>query len=374
MDNFQEQSVLTDLPETVATDRFPCPQCGADMTFNVEQQALACAYCGHHVEIEGEVSEVKEYDLADGEDMCSSDWGNTVKVIHCESCGAQTILEAHSAAQSCSFCGSSHVMQQDAMAGIRPETVIPFQVSVDAAKQAFNKWIGSHFFAPGDLKTSYRANPLRGIYIPFWTYDTDTYSLYKAERGTHYWVTQPITVMKNGKHVTEQRRVRRTRWRFVSGTYGQFYNDELIHASKRLDDVLQGRVGRYDLSKLMEYRPEYLSGFAAEKYSIGLQEGWERAKDSIKSKISQGITRQINGDEVRGLRFTTSFDQVRFKHTLLPLWMSAYTYNDKVYRFLINGQSGEVHGEAPVSALKVAIAVLLGVAAVALFFYLSNNQ
>lgn len=368
-------SVVIDETEGIrAADRFPCPNCAADMTFDPEKQSLTCPYCGHQVSIDSQASDAKEYDLAEGERLCSTDWGKTVNVVQCASCGAQTILEPNNTAQSCSFCGSSQVVKQEEIAGIKPESVIPFQIPAKAAEQAFVKWIGSRFFAPGNLKSTYAAKQLRGVYIPFWTYDSDTYSLYKADKGTHYWVTENVTVTRNGKTETERRQVQHTRWHPVSGTYAKFYDDELIHASERLDGIMNDSVGKYDLAKLIEYRPEYLSGFVAEKYSINLKQGWERAKESVKQKIAQGITEQINGDEVRGLNFTTSFDKITFKHTLLPLWMSTYTYQGKLYRFLVNGQSGVVHGEAPVSALKVAACVVLGLAAIAAIYFLFGNR
>ncbi|MGI6344545.1 MAG: hypothetical protein ACOX18_05710 [Bacillota bacterium] len=357
--------------EVQLADRFPCPQCGANLTFDPDAQSLHCAYCGYQLEIEGEMSEAREYDLAEAEALASQNWGQDTEVVQCSNCGAQVVLEANQTAQRCSFCGSAHVVRQDQLPGIKPESLIPFQVSTATARQAFSKWIGSHFFAPSDLKSSHQAGTLSGVYIPFWTYDAETYSLYQAQKGTYYWVTQQVTVRRNGRNVTEMRRVRRTRWRHVSGTYAESFDDELVHASTRLDSVLADKVGRYDLSELREYRPEYLSGFVAEKYSIDVQEGWERARQAIREKIRQGIIRQINGDEVRALQFTTSHDQVKFKHVLLPLWISAYTYRGKSYQLLINGQTGEVRGEAPVSAWKVGLtvaAVLAFILALVLLF------
>jgi predicted RNA-binding Zn-ribbon protein involved in translation (DUF1610 family) len=373
-DGAMEQQIPNETHEITAVDRFPCPQCGADMVFDPETQALACPYCRHQVEISSEGGEVKEYDLAEGELQCSTDWGQVTKVIRCDNCGAETVLEANRAAQNCSFCGSAQVVQLDQLPGIKPESLIPFKITQSAAEQAFRKWVSSRFFAPSDLKHSYQAKQLQGIYIPFWTYDADTYSAYRAQKGTYYWVTVPVTVTRNGKTVTEHRQERRTSWRPVSGTYAKYYDDELVHASQRLDEVLAGTFGHYDLAQLTEYRPEYLSGFAAEKYTIGVKQGWERAKAAIKQKIAQGIVRQINGDEVRALQFTTSFQKIAFKHLLLPLWMSSYNYQGKAYSFIVNGQTGEVHGEAPVSALKVTACIALGLLLVAAIYLLVTNQ
>lgn len=347
-----------------AADRFPCPACGADMAFTPESQTLGCAHCGHSVDIADENQDIKEYDLAEGEKLCSTDWGSQTQVVHCETCGAQTVLEDNTVAKPCSFCGSAQVIKQDELPGIRPESVVPFQIPEKKARDAFSRWIKGRFFAPSDVKSKHQLDQMTGVYIPFWTYDSDTHSVYTAERGTHYWVTERYTTQQNGKSVTKTRQVRHTRWHPVSGTHGEFFDDVLIHASTRLDKIIGGRVGKFDLKQLVGYKPDYLSGFVAEKYSIGLKDGWEKGKETIRENIARNITRKIGGDEVRFLKFRTSYDKMTYKHTLLPLWVSAYRYQNKLFHFIVNGQNGEVHGEAPVSPWKVAgtIAAVLMVA------------
>jgi len=163
------------------------------------------------VEIESGAAAIKELDLEAGEAECSTDWGSQTKVIHCENCGADAVLEAHQVALNCSFCGSSHVVTLDALPGIRPGAVIPFTISQEVATASFTKWINSRFFAPGDIKKKHRVERMTGTYIPYWTYDADTYSVYSAQRGTYYYVTERVTVTRNGKRVTENRQVRKTR-------------------------------------------------------------------------------------------------------------------------------------------------------------------
>lgn len=335
-------------------DRFPCPACGADMAFTPESQSLCCSYCGHSVDIEDGNQDIKEYDLAEGEKLCSTDWGSQTRVVHCETCGAQTVLEENNVAQLCSFCGSAHVVKRDELPGIRPESVVPFKTPEKKARDAFSRWIKSRFFAPNDVKSKHQLDRMSGIYIPYWTYDSDTHSAYSAQRGVHYWVSESYTTTENGKTVHKTRQVRKTRWYPVSGTHGEFFDDVLVHASTRLDKVLGGRVGNFDLKQLVGYKPDYLSGFVAEKYGIGLKDGWERGKVIIRDRLAHNITRKIGGDEVRFLKVRTSYDKMTYKHTLLPLWVSGYYYQGKLFNFIVNGQSGEVHGEAPVSPWKVA--------------------
>ena len=357
-----QESIL----EQQISDRFPCPQCGADLNFDPSAQALSCGYCGHREEIEAGTQAIKELDFASGEAQCSTDWGNATRVIQCDNCGAQVVLGLHEVATRCSFCGSSHVATVDALPGIRPGGTIPFAVAESRAREQFSRWLKSKFFAPGDLKSNHTPDRLVGTYIPCWTFDSATYSAYTAQRGDYYWTTRAVTVNRNGKVVTEHQQVREIRWRSVSGTHAQFFDDVLTHASARLDSLLARRAGRFDLSRLVDYRPEYLSGFRAEKYTLGLSQGWERAKDLIKDQLSSAIRRRIGGDEVRFLNFRTSYEDTTFKHVLLPLWLSAYQYQGRTYNFVVNGQTGEVFGEAPVSAPKVVgvMVLVLAVAAI----------
>ena len=349
------------------TDRFPCPTCGGNMSFDPDSQSLICPYCNNKIDITTQQGDIKEYDFISAEDNAPQNWGVEKRVMKCESCGAETVLDENAAAQFCPFCGSSHIIKNDSSAGIAPESLIPFKISQQKALGLFKTWVGKRFFAPRALKNEYTVQRLTGTYIPFWTYDADTYSTYSAEAGTYYYVTETDWVERDGKKVMVTRQVRKTRWRHVSGVYSEFFNDVLVNASKQIDENLMNKLEPFEFSELLHYKPEFLSGFTAERYSIGLKEGWQRAVDFVKSGINSGITKEINADEVRSLMVSTSYNDVKYKHILLPIWISAYTYKNKVFRYMINGQTGEVQGKAPVSPWKVSALVLLGAALIAAF-------
>jgi len=357
-----------------STDRFPCPSCGGNMAFDPESQSLLCPYCKNSIDISKSKGEIKEYDLESAEIDAPKDWGKEKRVIHCESCGAETVLDENATSQFCAFCGSSHIVKIEESPGIVPESLIPFKVSREAALEKFKKWINKRFFAPNALKKEYQNQKLSGIYVPCWTYDSQTYSTYTAEAGTYYYVTENHWVEENGKRKMVTRQVRKIRWRFVSGTHEEFFDDVLVNASKKVDESLMSKLEPFHLKELVHYKPEYLSGFLAERYSIGLKEGWDKAKNIIRDSIRSSITGKIAADEVRNLCVNTMHSNVKYKHILLPIWMSAYTYRGKVYNYMVNGETGEVQGKAPVSPLKV-IAVILGViAAIVLIGLIASNM
>jgi hypothetical protein len=127
-----------------------------------------------------------------------------------------------------------------------------------------------------------------------------------------------------------------------------------------------GALRRWNTSALVPYKPEYISGFHAEAYRIGLADSFPVARAMIDEKIRELICRDIGGDSQRIDSVETRYGRFTFKHVLLPAWVSAYRYRDKVYRFVVNAQTGETSGEAPLSWWKVAGLVVL--ALVLLYF------
>lgn len=357
------------------TQQFPCPGCGGGMVFNAENQSLTCSYCGNVINItDEEYTVVREYPIESAKEMASIDWGGQTVVIHCDSCGAETIIQANQLTTECAFCSSVHIRPQEQGEVLSPETLIPFKIDKRNAISKFKAWLKKRWLAPGNLKTLAREEKMSGVYIPFWTYDADTDSFYTAERGTYYYVTETVYVTdSNGKRSPQQKRVRKTRWSYTSGAFRHFFDDVLVCASQTDGKNLIKRLEPFHLKDLVSYRNEYLSGFMAEKYSIGLEQGFIEAKSIIRSSLHKMIQNQIVADEVRNLRIQTSYSNVTFKHILLPIWISAYRYKDKIYKFLVNGQTGVVKGQAPVSAIKVAMLILAGLIIAGAIYFITRN-
>lgn len=112
----------------------------------------------------------------------------------------------------------------------------------------------------------------------------------------------------------------------------------------------------------MEYRPEYLAGFTAERYSVQAKNAWETAKEKIASllhkDVEEKIEREHNTDLTRFIRISTRHENVTYKYILLPVWISSFSYNGKLYHFMINGQTGKISGKTPVSWPKVILTAL----------------
>jgi len=278
------------------------------------------------------------------------------RVLHCPNCGAQVEFDAATHAKECPFCATPVVTDTGTHRHIKPRGVLPFALEERAARQAMTDWLGRLWFAPSGLQDYARkGRRMQGIYVPYWTFDADTESSYRGERGTVYYVTR--TVVRDGKR--RQVRVPKVRWRAVSGRVARFFDDVLVLASRSLPKRYTDALEPWDLAALEPYSPEFLAGFRAEGYQVELEEAFGEAREKMDRVIARDVRFDIGGDRQRIHDIDTAVGDVTFKHILLPVWMAAYKYRGESYRFVVNGRTGRVQGERPWSAWKIAIAVIL---------------
>jgi DNA-directed RNA polymerase subunit RPC12/RpoP len=357
-------------PESTKVD-FPCGQCGAKLTWNPDTDALGCEHCGAHQPVPRADGEIVERALSDA-GAAARGLGVEHRAVRCATCGATVELADVRTAQSCAFCGSTSVLEQGANRNlIRPESILPLDVGRAAVEANFRRWIGGLWFRPNALKHVKRFDAL-GVYVPYWTFDADVRSDWSADAGYYYYVTVMVPVTRNGRTTMESRQVRKIRWVPAWGKRRDKYDDLLVHASRGVSEELAKRLGEYDTSKLVPYRPEYLAGFLAEEYQLDLEGAWAVGREAIVAQQLQRCAGDVPGDTHRALRVHNEIDDVRWKHVLLPMWSLSYRFAGKTYPVLVHGVSGKVHGEAPLSWAKILLAIGAALAAVGLAVALAN--
>ncbi len=353
------------MPDTQVSDiqehRFPCDHCGADFRFDPAAGQLSCDHCGHKAPIEGmgrQAQAIRELDFnaALNAQLPEAEIEET-RVLSCPNCAAQVELGGADHAAECPFCATPVVTSTGTHRHIKPKAVLPFALDERTARKAMTDWLGGLWFAPNGLQNYARkGRKMQGIYVPYWTFDADTKSRYTGERGTVYYETQ--TVMRDGKR--QQIQVAKVRWRSASGRVARFFDDVLVLAStslpKRFTDALQP----WDLAALEPYSPEFVAGLRAEGYTVELQEGYAEARHHMDRVIERDVKFDIGGDRQRVHQVATVVEDITFKHILLPIWLAAYKYRGKTYRFVVNGSTGRVQGERPYSAIKITIAIIIG--------------
>lgn len=340
--------------------QFPCSGCGATLFWDPGSGSLKCPYCGteNTVAPAADAGPVQELDFY-GHLRSSLESSETVEAltVRCDGCGAEQVLQPGQTAGTCAFCGAGMVAQAVVKRVIKPRSLLPFAVTNQQAGDAFGRWINSLWFAPSDLKQLANRQGLKGVYVPAWTYDCQVDTDYTGQRGDDYWDSETYTAMENGQSVTRTRQVRRTRWSSAWGRVHNQFDDVLVLAMQNLPAKAR-HLEPWDLPSLVPYDDRYLSGFVGESYNIDLPTGFELAKQVMAPTIDGTIRHDIGGDHQRISTKDSNYYDITFKHVLLPIWISAYRYQDRVFNFLVNARTGEVQGDRPWSAIKIALAII----------------
>ena len=329
------------------TSVMKCPSCGADMIYDAESGKLLCEHCGTQKEIAGKTSEELDFErlLTD-----KGGWKES-HVFRCENCGAQEVLDKNEIAKQCPFCGATNIVETSELPDIRPNAVVPFRVALKDAASAVKTWVRKRLFAPQKFRKSAKPEKMQGVYMPAFSFDSQTYSYYTAVLGKHYYVTRRV----NGKTVQE----RRTRYFTVSGNFDMFFDDVLIQASGSIDQKSLNKLQPFQTNDSREYTGAYLSGYTATQNSKSGLECWEEAKDVIAGRLRSAILSRYVYDEVSSFRISTQYAGITFKYILLPVYVGHCKWHTKIYNFFVNGLNGKVTGKAPVSPLKVIITILI---------------
>ncbi|MCU0900099.1 MAG: primosomal protein N' (replication factor Y) - superfamily II helicase [Cypionkella sp.] len=359
--------------------RWPCESCGADLRFSPGDTALKCDHCGH-VQALPEAPPARQTALEELDLNAALGSGlppaamEEVRITPCPSCGAQVEFKGATHATECPFCATPVAIGTGTQRMIKPQALLPFALTERQGRDAMGKWLGSLWFAPGGLvEYARKGRALSGLYVPYWTFDAATRSRYSGARGTWYYESRTVTVQVNGRSEQRQEQVRKTRWNAASGWVSRRFDDVLVLASASLPRRYTDALAPWDLGALVPYSPDYLAGFTAEGYTVSLADGQIIAREQMAAQIASDVRHDIGGDEQRIDQINTAYSAETFKHILLPIWMAAYKYNGKTYRFVINGQTGKVQGERPYSAWKIAFAVILAALVAGAIAYLSQR-
>ncbi len=358
-------------PSSPSARFFPCKQCGAKLQYEPGTKHLKCPYCSaeNEIAVADEPAAELDFDAALAR-LESSTPTEKTDTVQCDGCRAVLTLAPNITSLACPFCGTNIVNQGRTTSLIKPNAVLPFAIKREAAVESYRKWIKSRWFAPSKLKSQALLDAtLQGLYLPAWTYDCDTNTSYTGERGDAYYVS--VTVMVNGK--PQIRQERRIRWTPVSGAVFVQFDDVLVLASPTLPPKLTEKLEPWDLKTCLPYSDDFLAGFTAECYQTDLKQGFGVAKEKMAPEIDAAIRSDIGGDEQRISSRSSRYSRITFKHILLPVWVSAYRFGGKVFQFLINARTGEVQGQRPYSALKIAMAVLAGLIVIGIIIVIAQR-
>lgn len=354
---------------TVATarEKYSCPACGAEAIWTPAKQALICPFCGTEspatLEQRDSGTTIVEHDLVAALRAIPDEargWHADKTAVRCQSCQAISVFDARNVGQRCEFCGSAALVPyQEIKEAFRPESLLPMRVSEVRARELIRTWYRRLWFAPNGVGSKAITDTVRGLYVPYWTFDARADARWTAESGTYYSI-------RVGK-----RTVRQVRWRPAAGELSHTFDDELVCASRGVHPGRMRAIEPFPTHDLIPYDPGYLAGWTVERYQIDLVNAAQRSRQQMDATLRRLCEAQVPGDTHRNLHVDAAYSEQRFKHILAPIWLLTYVYGTRSYQVVINGVTGEVAGERPWSWVKLT---LLALAILALLIVWVNLQ
>jgi hypothetical protein len=362
------------MAEKVALAKFACPACGAEANWDPGKQKLVCPFCGTEspapLPMQGEVA---EHDLVGALRSLAGQprgWQAEKRSVVCQSCRAISVLDPSRQAQNCEFCGSAQLVPyEETDPAFRPESVLPFRISLGDARDRIRRWYGRLWLAPSALKKKALTDTVHGVYLPYWTFDARVRADWTAEAGHYYYTTE--TYSSGGQ--TRTRPVRHVRWEPAAGSLEHFFDDDLVCASVGIHPRLLRAVEPFPMQELKPYDAGYVAGWVVERYQVDLADGARRSREQMNAKLTALCAAQVHGDTYRNLNVQAHWSAQTFKHVLAPVWLLTYDYGRRSFQCVMNGVTGAVHGEYPKSPWKIAAIVLAVLVLVIVFASLDQR-
>jgi hypothetical protein len=364
------------MAEIAALEKHPCAACGAQAEWNPSKQALVCPFCGTVAPfaVDSTTGALVENDLARALRELPDEargWLAEKRTVQCQSCKAVSVFDPERVGQNCDFCGSPALVDYtEIKAPIRPQALLAFKISESQVREQIRRWYASKWLAPGKLKTRALVDRVRGVYIPYWTFDAQTVCPWDAEAGYYYYTTESY---RDSQGRMQTRQVRHVRWEPASGIVRHFFDDEPVPGTHGVSHDLLRQVEPFKTTELVPYDTAFLSGFVVEHYQIVLLDAAQASQEQMKRKLYEMCSAEVPGDTQRNLQIHPTFSAQTFKHILVPVWLLSYLYGTKTYQVVVNGYDGRMAGRYPKSPWKIAFLVLLAIV-VFIIFVLANQH
>ena len=329
---------------------YKCPACGGTVSFDSHTQMMKCPFC----ESEFDVEALRKYDESLNEeqkedmnwnDDAGAEWHDAeaegMVVFNCTSCGGEIVGEKTTAATFCPYCGANVIVKGALSGQLKPDLVIPFKLDREAAKQAYLDHLKGKTLLPKLFKSEATLGQIKGVYVPFWLYDctADADVRFKATRVTTW------SDSRNNYVKTDTYALRRAGRISFAGVPED--------GSVRMDDAMMEAIEPFDYSQAVDFQTAYLAGYFADKYDVTSAERNERANARIKESMISLPTPTASGYATctaESVNIATTNPQVRY--ALLPVWTLTVKYRGENYFFAMNGQTGKLIGDLPVSRGK----------------------
>jgi len=335
--------------------QYKCPNCNAELKFSPENQKLNCEYCLSEFTID-EIRQIYDEEIPAEQVQESNEFEEHTNLYHCASCGADIMVEDKQTAAFCYYCHNPVILAGKMTGDYRPSKVIGFKITREQAVSAFKEWCGKRKFVPKDFRTEQQLEKMTGLYVPFWVADCDIKADFQAiGKQVRSWTSGNYRFTE----VKEYNVVRQ----------GKIYTNGIpADGESKIDDLLMESIEPFNYGELKDFDMSYLSGFYADKYDVDKAGVFPRIKERALSAGKNHLRNSISGYSSFAVeRENYTIQKTKWNYMLLPVWFMTYKYNDKVYEFALNGQTGKLAGTPPLDKKKLKLFCIgLGIAVTAI--------
>lgn len=327
---------------------YKCPSCGGALEFDAVSQKLKCPYCESVFELTefSDAAQDTEEALKDEQqDNCEwrADELENMYVYVCQSCGGEIIGDATLGSTRCPYCGNTVVMKEQFSGDLKPDLIIPFSKTKKEAIQNLENHVKYSIFSPEEYKSRDSLEEIKGIYVPFWLYDTD------AEFEMNFSTRVKGLSWREGDYICQEYQDFRIH---KAGTVD--FRNVPVDASSKMADELMDALEPFDMKAAVPFDSVYMAGYAANRYDVDQYENAprldERIKDVVNHDIRADLTKYSSIQYVGG---HVHVGKKKARYVLLPVWILSSTWNGEIYTYAMNGQTGKVTGRIPVDSVSV---------------------
>lgn len=331
---------------------YQCPACGGPLHYSGASGKLECDYCGCAYEpskIEALYAEKNEkaaeaMESAGWDTSGMTEWGpetSGMRAYSCPSCGAELVTDETTAASCCPYCGNPTIVPGQFAGGLKPDYVIPFKMARKEAENALRQHYRGRPFLPGAFTAGNHISKVQGVYVPFWLFDGT------AEGSARYEGRRVRTYTQGDYEITE------------TDHYDVFRSGSLpfekipSDGSRKMQDDYMESVEPFHYEDLKPFSNAYLPGYLADKFDVPAEECEKRADQRCTNSLSDALARTVTGySSYSRISETIHLQRGKVHYALLPVWILNTKWNGKDYLFMMNGQTGKMVGDLPISPTK----------------------
>jgi len=306
---------------------FVCKSCHAPIGFQVETGKWKCDYC---------LAEFEKEELESVEPSVPSETEAALDEYHCQQCGSQIIADVNTVADFCVYCKSSNILKSRFTGKFQPKYVIPFKITSKQAKDVYVQWISKIRFAPRIMKRTSEIETLRGLYVPYWLFDSHVAGLIQG------------SAENSNTHREGDYRVTRTEhFHFIRSATAQ-YTYVPIDGAKNLENKAMEGIEPFQYNEMKDFAPQYMSGFYAERFDVEQDKAELDMKSRVESFYEEQVLSTLHGYTSKQIEEKKiEMDHIKGYYAMFPLYILTTIWKGKNYRYLINGQTGKISGVAP---------------------------